>query len=155
MSQGLTLVMMRVAALLVVLAKFGHCTLCGQGDSLGRKSARSVEIAIAPDSSFVLVSEPQPEFPGGFVALQEFLDKEFKYSHNSPVAGRVYVQFTIDCSGVIRDARVLRGIHPSIDAEAVRVVESMPPWEPVTWPSGPVSARFNLPIIARTAEPSK
>jgi TonB family protein len=146
---------MRVAALLIVFITFGHYRLCGQGDSLGRKSARSDVHPIAPDSLFVLVSEPQPEFPGGFVALQEFLEKEFKYSHNSPVAGRVYVQFTIDSSGVIKDACVLRGIHPLLDAEAVRVVESMPPWEPVTWPSGPVSTRYNLPIIARTAEPSK
>jgi TonB family protein len=94
-------------------------------------------------------AEPMPRFPGGDAALQEFLRKHIKYPENARqnnISGTVYVTFVIDTAGFISQTRVLKGAAPELDAEALRVISLMPPWESGKKNGLPVNVQFNLPI---------
>ena len=74
-----------------------------------------------------------PEFPGGTDSLYKFLESNLKYPEDAKkdsIQGRVICRFTIDTDGSITDIQVLRSVHPSLDAEAVRVISAMPKWTP-------------------------
>lgn len=86
------------------------------------------------DEIFTVV-EQSAEFPGGAVKFQEFLAKNMKYpkeARRNGIEGRVFVEFVIDTTGFIikNSVNVKKGVHNSIDDEAVRVVKMSPRWKP-------------------------
>ena len=94
--------------------------------------------------------EVMPEFPGGFTALQEFLVKNIQYPEKAKkegITGKVFVQFIIDETGKVTDPKVLKSVHPLLDAEAVRVIGAMPDWTPGTVKGKKVKVAFTLPIM--------
>lgn len=98
------------------------------------------------DEPFIIV-ETQPSFPGGNALA--WIGKHINYPQiamENGISGRVNVTFVIERDGRITDVRVLRGVESSIDKEAVRVVSSMPKWNPGKQRGKPVRVRFNLPI---------
>lgn len=80
------------------------------------------------------VVEEMPEFPGGMLALMDFIRKNLHYDKalvpDTVVIPRVIVQFVIDEEGNIIHPVVLRGVNPALDEEALRVVKLMPKWKP-------------------------
>jgi protein TonB len=64
----------------------------------------------------------------------------------SGIQGKVFVTFVVEKDGQISDIRVLRGIGGGCDAEAIRVVKSMPNWKPGRQRNMPVRVQFNLPV---------
>ena len=80
------------------------------------------------------VVEQMPEFPnGGMAGLMQYLSKNIKYptiAQENGTQGRVTVQFVVNRDGSIVDAKVLRGVDPYLDKEAIRVISSMPKWKP-------------------------
>ncbi len=97
-------------------------------------------------------TEIPPRFIGGEDALMEFLGKNIKYppdERDKNIQGRVYIAFVIDRSGNVIEAKVLRGIGPACDAEALRVVNLMNKnmWTPGYQNGRPVAVQYNLPIV--------
>ena len=95
------------------------------------------------------IISPQPSFPGGSQALVDFLRENTKYPEQAlkdSIEGRVVVAFVIDTDGSITKPEVVRGVHPLLDAEALRVVKLMPKWKPGSENGTPVKVRYNLPI---------
>ncbi len=95
------------------------------------------------------VVEEMPEFPGGMKGLMSFLNKNIKYpqeAKNNNEQGKVYVHFTIEKDGRISNAVVLRGVSPSLDAEALRVINNMPNWKPGMQRGMPARVGYNLPV---------
>jgi TonB family protein len=89
------------------------------------------------------------EFPGGMEALATYIQQTIKYpwySKQLAVQGTVHVQFTIATDGTITDASILKGVHEPLDAEALRVVLSMPKWNPGMADGNPVASTLTLPI---------
>ena len=104
------------------------------------------------DNKIFDVVEERPSFPGGDAALTQWLSSNIKYpviAAENGIQGRVVVQFVISKTGVIRDVKVLRGVEPSLDKEAVRVIRSMPRWTPGKQNNTPVNVRYTLPITFR------
>ena len=66
---------------------------------------------------------------------------------SKPIEGRVVVGFVIDTDGSITEPKVVRSVHPLLDAEALRVVKLMPKWEPGYQGDSVVRVRYNLPIF--------
>ncbi len=96
--------------------------------------------------------DSMPEFPGGQEALVEYLSKNIKYPEaaiEAGIQGAVYVSFTVDADGAIRDALVMRGIGGGCDEEALRVVNSMPLWEPGMQRGEAVMVKYRMPIRFR------
>lgn len=89
------------------------------------------------------------EFPGGMKELQAFLSNNLVYPKEAieaGIEGKVFVDFVVGKDGSIRDVQVRRHVHPLLDAEAIRVVKSMPNWKPAENYGEPVSSRFTLPL---------
>ena len=77
--------------------------------------------------------EEVPEFPGGMSELMKFIQKNMRYPKiaiKKAIEGRVICQFTVTKDGSIEDIIVVRGLHKSLDKEAVRVIKKMPKWKP-------------------------
>ena len=106
---------------------------------------------VEEDKVFDIV-EQQPLFPGGQSALMQFLHDNIKYpvvAQENGVQGRVTVQFVVEKDGSITDVHVLRGVDPSLDKEAVRVVKSMPRWTPGKQNGTNVRVNYRLPVLFR------
>ena len=98
------------------------------------------------------VVEQNPSFPGGDKALMDYLYKNIKYpsvAQDNGIQGRVLVQFVVNKDGSIVDPKVLRSVDPSLDKEAMRVVQAMPKWTPGKQRGKPVRVRFTLPVTFR------
>lgn len=96
--------------------------------------------------------EQMPEYPGGMQAMIEFLQANMKYPENAAkqkVEGRVLVQFVVETDGSVTDVHVAKQVFPSLDAEAIRVVQAMPKWTPGKDKGRVVRVKYNLPIVFR------
>ena len=95
------------------------------------------------------VTEEMPEFPGGMKALMDYFSANVKYpeaAKKAGISGRVTTQFVVGEDGVIRDVKVLRGVSPELDAEAIRVMSSMPKWNPGKQDGKAVAVRYTVPV---------
>lgn len=100
---------------------------------------------------FVVV-EDQPLFPGGNAAMMKFLSDNIKYpviAQENNIQGRVICNFVVERDGSITDVQVVRGVDPSLDREAVRVIQQMPRWKPGKQRGQAVRVRFTLPVVFR------
>ncbi|WP_291527771.1 energy transducer TonB [Bacteroides sp. UBA939] len=99
------------------------------------------------------VVEEMPEFPnGGMAGLMQFLSKNIKYptiAQENGTQGRVTVQFVVNKDGSIVDAKVLRGVDPYLDKEALRVIGTMPKWKPGMQRGKPVRVKYTVPVMFR------
>ena len=98
------------------------------------------------------IAETMPTFPGGAAAMMTYLEKNIQYPEicmQQGVQGRVMVQFIIDIDGSVIEPEVIKPIDPYLDAEAIRVVSSMPKWTPGTQRGEAVRVRYTLPITFR------
>lgn len=93
-----------------------------------------------------------PDFPGGQKKLFKWLSANIKYPKEAQAnkeQGRVIVRFVIGKDGKVTDAKVVRSISPSLNKEALRLIEAMPRWKPGEKDGQPVAVRFTLPITFR------
>lgn len=100
------------------------------------------------DSIYVFV-EKKPEFPGGNNALMAFLSKNIKYPEEAlekSIQGKVVVSFVVEKDGTLSQKKVEKSVHPLLDAEAMRVVSSMPKWIPGERGGKVVRSRYVLPF---------
>lgn len=96
------------------------------------------------------VVEVMPQFPGGQIAMLQYLMKNIKYPEQAMkegIQGRVTVRFIVEKDGSISDVKPILSVHPLLNKEAVRVVKSMPKWSPGKHNGKPVRVRFNLPVM--------
>ena len=79
----------------------------------------------------------------------KFLQKNIQYPQDAEekgIQGRVIVQFVVEKDGSIKDIKVVRGIDPSLDKEALRVINAMPKWEPGKHKGEAVSVKYTVPV---------
>ena len=103
------------------------------------------------DSIYNVVSE-NAEFPGGDVALSDWMRKNMKYPEEcrkQGIQGRVVISFVVNKDGSIVDLETVRSPHPALAEEGLRVVKSMPKWKPAKENGKVVRSRFNVPIMFR------
>ena len=96
-----------------------------------------------------------PVFPGGNDQIRTFLMNNIRYpkaARDARHQGGVYVAFVVDREGKAKDARVLRGVSPELDEEALRMVEIMPRWTPAILDGKAVDVHFTIPIFFRLSE---
>lgn len=110
------------------------------------------------DKEVYEVVENMPEFPDrGISGLMKYLSANIRYpeaAHKAGTQGRVTVQFVVSKDGSIGDVKVIRGVDPTLDAEAIRVISGMPKWKPGTQKGEPVNVRYTVPVMFRlTPEP--
>ena len=126
------------------------------------ETGQAVEIKYVPvaveeeepeEQTIFEVVEQMPEFPdGGMAGLMQYLSKNIKYptiAQENGTQGRVTVQFVVNKDGSIVDAKVLRGVDPYLDKEALRVIGTMPKWKPGMQRGKPVRVKYTVPVMFR------
>ena len=106
-----------------------------------------------PDSNKAYdVVDEMPQFPGGPSALFEFISKNIQYpkeAEDANLQGRVIVSFVVEKDGSVSNAKVVRPIDPLLDAEALRVVNSMPKWIPGKQNGEAIRIKYTVPVTFR------
>ncbi len=108
----------------------------------------AVPLSLAPQVDLTEVDK-QPEFPGGMEAMFKYIGSNTRYPSDALKAGlegKVYLEFVIGADGKVGNVKVKRGVHASLDKEAVRVVSSMPDWTPGEKDGKKVAVRYILPM---------
>ena len=100
----------------------------------------------ATDEKVFDVVENMPEFNGGAGALMQYLSDNIRYPEEKDIQGRVIVRFVVGKDGSISNAQVVKSVHPSFDAEALRIINNMPKWIPGTQNGKPVNVKYVVPI---------
>lgn len=134
-----------------VMVAVGYGTPKKEGVTLKEITLKEGGAEPSVDHPFITV-EDMPVFPGGESAMQKFVADNLKYPESAQkagVQGRVTVRFIVGKTGEISDVRVIRGIDPECDAEAVRMIQSMPNWTPGKQNGIAVPVYFTLPIVYR------
>lgn len=111
-------------------------------------SDQQSEVKTGKDAVFVVVEE-MPEFPGKEIALRDFIAKTVKYPADAmkdSIQGRVFVTFVVKSDGTVGDAKIARGVHPSLDQEAIRVVNALPTWKPGKQRGVAVNVAYTIPV---------
>lgn len=110
--------------------------------------------AASPDTTQVIPFasvEVKPTFNGGTAnEFSKWVNENLKYpqaAKDAGIQGRILLQFTVYPDGSVRDAQVLRGVNPDLDAEALRVVSASPDWTPGYVNGKPVMVTYNFPVI--------
>lgn len=127
-------------------------------DEAGGTVLKAVEDIAAPEppkqeeeqNKIFEVVEQQPQFPGG--SVNGWLADHIKYpvvAAENGISGRVVVQFVVERDGSVSQVRVVRGVDPSLDKEAQRVISSMPKWIPGKQNGQAVRSRFTVPVTFR------
>jgi TonB family protein len=100
----------------------------------------------ATDST--ISTDEMPKFPGGEIELMKFITKNFKYSSTKGdfSSTKIYLEFIIDKTGSVTNAKVIKGINPELDKEALRVINSMPKWTPGKQAGKPIDVIMQYPI---------
>lgn len=108
------------------------------------------EEQVEEDIPFQQVESP-PSFKGGGVdAFRQWIAQSMKYptvAEENGIQGRVMVQFTVSTAGDVVNVKVLRGVDPALDKEAIRVISSSPKWTPGKQREKPVRVMYVLPVI--------
>ena len=102
------------------------------------------------DSLIFVIPETPAQFPGGYKALYEYLEKENQWVQKQTIIkGSVYVRFTVKKDGSLTDIEVVRGMEnlcPDCNEEALRLIKNMPKWKPGYFYDKPVDSKYILPI---------
>jgi TonB family protein len=112
---------------------------------------------IEEGTPFVVVEE-MPMFPGGDSALLAYISQNTKYPATAKangIEGRVIVRFCVTDVGGVDRVSVLRGVDPELDAEAIRVVKSLPTFKPGKQGGKPVNVWYMVPITFSLGKPSE
>ena len=97
----------------------------------------------------VAIAEKMPEFPGGDRAFSNFVNSRIQYpseAKKNKISGTVYVKFVISKTGSVTNVTIIKGKHPLLDHEAIRVVSSSPKWNPGVDKGKAVAVWYTMPI---------
>lgn len=139
----------RVRYLLPITFRAPGSTAGGVKESITSQQADSQSDSV---QTVFTVVEQMPQFPGGQTALMKYLADNLRYpirAQENGIQGIVHVQFAVDEEGRIPFAKVMKSVDKDLDAEALRVVKSMPQWIPGMQRGRKVKVLMNLPVAFR------
>ena len=108
-----------------------------------------VRLLLVGEDPVYQIADNMPEFPGGMAACLQHLARNIKYpttAQKEGTQGKVIVQMVIEKDGSVDHVSIVRSISPELDAEAARVVKSMPKWKPATVKDKTVRCRYTVPV---------
>ena len=114
-------------------------------------AAEKEPLIVSPLSQDFMTEPTMPRYPGGTENMFEFIKDNLRWpgDDDTCIQGRVVVSFIVEKDGSLTDVRVAKSLDPAFDKEAVRVVKSMPKWEPDMWRGKPARIHYCIPIKFR------
>lgn len=117
---------------------------------------KNTEIDSIPDNGGIFEGhESSPQFPGGEVAMIKYIYDNLRYpkkSYDENIQGRVVVRFLVDKTGKLDSIKIIKSKDPNLDAEAVRIVKSLPKFTPGEWDCTPIDQWMTLPIMFKISD---
>ena len=107
------------------------------------------------DNVYEAIVDVRPTFPGGDEKLMEWISQHIVYPPGcweSHIQGRVIIRFLIKADGSVGETEIIRGVYPELDKEALRVVKSLPKFNPATLNGKAVEYWFTLPITFKLTD---
>jgi protein TonB len=107
------------------------------------------EEAEVEEAQVFFIVENMPEFPGGDLELRKYIAQNVSYpeiAKENGIQGRVFIQFVVNQKGEVEQVKVVRGVDPSLDKEAIRIIQSLPKWKSGSQRGKPVKVSFTVPI---------
>ena len=122
-----------------------------------QENATVLQPTIATDSTessklFGEAMEEMASFPGGSAACMKYIADHLRYPEttvNGHIEGRIILGFTVNEDGSLSDIKVMRSLTPALDKEAIRVVKSMPKWNPAKQNGKAVKSKYTVPVVFR------
>jgi TonB family protein len=108
-----------------------------------------LEIKMKKQGEVFSIVEEMPQFPGGQEALRSLVQTSINYpaiALENGIEGKVFVKFVVSKTGKVTNAKIARGVDPSLDKEAVRIVESLPLWKPGRQNGEAVDVNYTIPV---------
>jgi protein TonB len=102
-----------------------------------------------PEATPFVVVEEMPAFPGGDIELLKYIAEHTSYpevAKENNIQGRVIIRFCVTSKGGVSQVSVLKGVDPELDKEAIRVVNTLPPFKPGKQGGKPVPVWYMVPI---------
>lgn len=102
-----------------------------------------------PEATPFVVVEEMPMFPGGDAELLKYIGEHTQYpeiAKENNIQGRVIVRFCVTSKGGVSQVSILKGVDPELDAEAIRVVNTLPAFKPGKQGGKPVPVWYMVPI---------
>ena len=94
--------------------------------------------------------EREPQFPGGIQKLYAYLRKNLRYpqaARENNVQGKVFVTFVVEKDGSLTGVKVLKSLSPETDAEAIRLMQASPKWNPGIQNNRAVRVQYTFPVV--------
>ena len=108
---------------------------------------------VSPDNNGIYsVVDEMPEFPGGMNAFMQYISKNIQYpaeAQKKGIQGRVIMQVVVDAEGNITQPKIIQGVDPLLDAEAMRITNEMPKWKPGMNKGKAVAVKYTYPLMFR------
>lgn len=136
------------ACLAVTFANCNNSMLATNDDKINENSFTN-------DNQPYVIVEDMPEFPGGPEALLKYIAENVVYpeqAKNDTIQGTVYLKFVVDKTGKVTQTEVIRGVHPLLDEESIKVVNSLPEWTPGRQSGKNVDVAMQIPIKFQIAD---
>lgn len=136
------------ACLAVTFANCNNSMLATNDDKINDNSFTN-------DNQPYVIVEDMPEFPGGTEALLKYIAENVVYpeqAKNDTIQGTVYLKFVVDKTGKVTQTEVIRGVHPLLDEESIKVVNSLPEWTPGRKSGKNVDVAMQIPIKFQIAD---
>lgn len=136
------------ACLAVTFANCNNSMLATNDDKINENSFTN-------DNQPYVIVEDMPEFPGGPAALLKYIAENVVYpeqAKNDTIQGTVYLKFVVDKTGKVTQTEVIRGVHPLLDEESIKVVNSLPEWTPGRQSGKNVDVAMQIPIKFQIAD---
>lgn len=133
-----------VAGIAIGAASFSACS----SDKLSADGQNNSSVQMPNQNKlFGEMPETQPSFPGGKAALMKYFEENMRWiDTGSDISGRVIVQFKIAKDGTVKNPKVVRGLAPEFDEEALRLVRGMPKWIPGKIAGKVVETTYTVPV---------
>lgn len=133
-----------VAGIAIGAASFAACST----DKLTDDGLNNSSVQVPNQNKlFGEMPETQPSFPGGEAALMKYFEENMRWiDTGSDISGRVIVQFKIAKDGTVKNPKVVRGLAPEFDEEALRLVRGMPKWIPGKIAGKVVETTYTVPV---------
>ncbi len=113
------------------------------------KSKEIIPQTLKDGEPIFFIVEEMPDFPGGEIELRNYIANNVNYpaeAQEKKIMGKVYVTFVVTKDGTIANAKIARGADPTLDQEALRVINSLPKWKPGKQRGTAVNVQYTVPI---------
>lgn len=142
--------MMTIMKIEDAIAQYGEKGKKGVIILTSKSAGKTLPVTDKKEDELILtVPDVMPEFPGGEKALWYYIASHLRYPYEAAeqgIQGRVFVVFVINTNGKIERIKIVRGVHPILNAEAIRVVSQMPDWAPATKDGKAVNVSYTIPM---------